>query len=246
MIDISIIIATYNSSKTLRKALESVRSQTFQNWECIIVDGASKDNTIDIVKEFEDKDARFRHISEPDNGIYDAFNKGWKMARGTWIYYLGSDDKIIYDSFERMKEDLNVDTAVLTGNVLAEHIDGKIKRVVSKGFDGCHQGKLTKKNVLSEYNGFNEKYKILADYDFYVRIQKDCNVTNTMVDIAYFNIGGASQNLQNFLYRYNEYFYIRKKNELNCSLYERTKYILHKLGSIFYRKCSFLIYKYVK
>ena len=74
---VTIIIATYNSSATLREALSSVLNQSFQGWECIIVDGASKDNTIEIMEEYCEKDARFRYVSEPDNGIYDAFNKGW-------------------------------------------------------------------------------------------------------------------------------------------------------------------------
>ena len=78
---VSIIVATYNSDKTLRQALDSVLNQSYQDWECIVVDGASKDSTIDIVKEYVSKDSRFRYISEPDNGIYDAFNKGWKMAK---------------------------------------------------------------------------------------------------------------------------------------------------------------------
>ena len=90
---VSIIIATYNSEKTLRRALDSVLNQTYQDWECIVVDGASKDNTIEIVKEYVSKDTRFRYVSEPDHGIYDAFNKGWKMAKGEWVMYLGSDDR---------------------------------------------------------------------------------------------------------------------------------------------------------
>ena len=72
---ISIIIATFNSSRTLAKALESVLEQNFNDWECIIVDGKSTDSTLDIIKEFELKDSRFSHVSEKDNGIYDAFNK---------------------------------------------------------------------------------------------------------------------------------------------------------------------------
>ncbi len=71
-----------------KRALDSVLNQSYQDWECIVVDGASKDNTIGIVKEYVSKDARFRYISEPDHGIYDAFNKGWKMAKGQWVMYL--------------------------------------------------------------------------------------------------------------------------------------------------------------
>lgn len=102
MPEVSIIIATFNAAKTLETALESIQNQSFQDWECIIVDGASKDNTIDIIKKYCKKDARFRYISESDNGIYDAFNKGWRLAKGIWVQYLGSDDKLTKDGLNNM------------------------------------------------------------------------------------------------------------------------------------------------
>ena len=80
--EISIIIATFNSGETLKKTLESVSLQSYQKWECIVIDGNSTDNTISILEEFENNDSRYSHISEPDNGIYEAFNKGWKLAKG--------------------------------------------------------------------------------------------------------------------------------------------------------------------
>ena len=101
---VSIIIATYNSEKTLRRALDSVLNQSYQDWECIVVDGASKDNTIGIVKEYVKKDSRFRYNSEPDHGIYDAFNKGWKMAKGEWVMYLGSDDEYTKEGIKALMD----------------------------------------------------------------------------------------------------------------------------------------------
>ena len=101
---VSIIIATYNSGKTLRRALDSVLNQSYQDWECIVVDGASKDNTIEIVKEYVSKDSRFRYMSEPDHGIYDAFNKGWKMAKGEWVMYLGSDDEYTKEGIKALMD----------------------------------------------------------------------------------------------------------------------------------------------
>ena len=67
--DVSIIIATYNSERTIKRALESVMNQTYQNWECLVIDGNSKDKTIEIVNNFVKFDSRFRYISESDNGI---------------------------------------------------------------------------------------------------------------------------------------------------------------------------------
>ena len=90
---ISIITATYNSEKTLKDTLESVLKQTYTNYEHIIVDGDSKDNTMKIVKTYEEKyQGKLRYISEKDSGIYDAMNKGIKMATGDIIGILNSDD----------------------------------------------------------------------------------------------------------------------------------------------------------
>lgn len=117
----SIIIATFNAAKTLNKALDSVLNQTYQNWECIIVDGASKDDTINIVKEYVQKDTRFRYISEPDKGIYDAFNKGWEMAKGDWIYYLGSDDILLPNGLESLIKGTDTNSYdIIYGNVICQ------------------------------------------------------------------------------------------------------------------------------
>ena len=90
---ISIITATFNSGKTLRTNLESVLSQTFGDFEHIIVDGASRDDTMEIVKAYEPLyRGRLRYVSEPDKGIYDAMNKGIAMATGDVIGVLNSDD----------------------------------------------------------------------------------------------------------------------------------------------------------
>ncbi|MDA9508824.1 glycosyl transferase [Bradyrhizobium sp. CCBAU 11386] len=86
---LSIVTATYNSASTVRDTLESVRQQTFQDFEHIVVDGGSTDGTIDILKEYG---SAIRWISEPDRGIYDAMNKGIAMSRGHWIHLLNSDD----------------------------------------------------------------------------------------------------------------------------------------------------------
>ena len=90
---ISIITATYNSGRTLRHTIESVLRQTYQDIEYLIVDGCSKDDTLEIVKDYESKFGdKMRWISEPDNGIYDAMNKGLRMATGDVVGILNSDD----------------------------------------------------------------------------------------------------------------------------------------------------------
>lgn len=107
---ISIITVTYNSDKTLKDTLESVLKQTYKNYEHIIVDGLSKDNTMQIVKEYEEKyNGKLKYISEKDFGIYDAMNKGIKIATGNVIGILNSDDiyaheKVLEEIVEKFEQ----------------------------------------------------------------------------------------------------------------------------------------------
>ena len=102
---ISIITTTFNSSATVAETFESVLSQTFKDIEYIVVDGASKDDTLDIIKRYESAfDGRMRWISEKDSGVYDAMNKGLGMVTGDVVGFLNSDD-FYYD--EHVLEDIN-------------------------------------------------------------------------------------------------------------------------------------------
>ncbi len=205
MPEISIIIATFNAAKTLETALESIQNQSFQDWECIIVDGASKDNTIDIIKEYCKKDARFRYISEPDNGIYDAFNKGWRLAKGIWVQYLGSDDKLTEDGLNNMHLEKYLDYPIVTGDVYIMKLDGSNKLLESVGYSGCHQGKFTRRDILEEMNGFDESFAILADSDLMNRMKHNgYKIINVPEPVAYFSMGGISQNLSGELLRGRE------------------------------------------
>ena len=89
-IKITILTATFNSGKTLEQTISSVVNQDYKDIEYIIVDGASTDNTVDIIKKYEKYGIKW--ISEPDNGLYDALNKGFDMATGDYFQVLGSDD----------------------------------------------------------------------------------------------------------------------------------------------------------
>lgn len=219
-IEVSIIVATFNAGKTLQTALISVLNQTFQNWECVIVDGGSKDDTVSIVQEFEKKDSRFRHISEPDKGIYDAFNKGWKMAKGEWVYYLGSDDRLTTESFTDLLEKEHPNCDVISGDVWIEKLDGTIKANISKGFNGCHQGKLVRRSMMEKMNGFDEQYRILADKDLMIRMEKHgVKVTNVHSMVAYFFMDGASQKISNEWKRYKERVKIYRANKVSKCAY---------------------------
>lgn len=216
---ITIIIATFNAEKTLRGALDSVINQSFGDWECMIVDGASKDGTLDIIKEYADKDARIRWKSEPDTGIYNAMNKGWKMAKGTWIHYLGADDELLKDGIAMLlAADKDNCADVIYGNVMYRKANGEIvihphhshKQLPWKTF-ACHQGLIMRKSVIQRLGGFDESLKIISDKDLVIRsyfLKPKCTYLPTDVNVAIFAEGGASSNLYK---NYKESLYIYKK-----------------------------------
>lgn len=210
---VSIIIATYNAAETISRALDSVVNQTFQDWECIIVDGASKDNTAKIIKSYVKRDSRFRYISEPDKGIYDAFNKGWQMAKGDWIYYLGADDVLIPSSFTNFPFDCDDDIAIISGSIERISKTGKRQIIKPHGFEGSHQGQITRKNILEKLNGFDLKYRIVGDFELNTRIQlAGYRVKNVDSVVALFSAGGTSEQYKNLLKTTKERYKVFCKN----------------------------------
>ena len=114
---LSIICPTYNSDKTLQRTLSSIKGQSYQSIELIVVDGGSTDKTLDIIRKNSDIISKF--ISEPDRGLWDAMNKGLDMISGDWVYFIGSDD---YLSSSKVIEDIfgvsiNADVGLLLGSV---------------------------------------------------------------------------------------------------------------------------------
>lgn len=234
---VSIIIATFNSGNRLNKALESIKRQTFLDWECIIVDGASNDNTVDVIHKYIQTDNRFKYISEPDNGIYDAFNKGWKMAQGKWIYYLGSDDYLTKDSFIHLLKYESQGYEVLSGGCWIHKIDGTVKKQMSIGFIGCHQAKLTLKSAIEKMGGFDMKYRIFADFDLYMRMESaNFNVKNVNTMVAHFSMDGTSQQLSNIWKCNKEYRAIYKRNKRNYNIIQEFRYCVYTFLSIVYRR----------
>lgn len=228
-IQVSIIIATYNSSKTLQRALDSVVNMTFQNWECVIVDGASTDSTIAIAESYEKKDHRFRHISESDNGIYDAYNKGWKMARGEWVHYLGSDDELTVDGINLLIACSDRTDIVYGNTLLRKTYTSKMKLQISSkpkmGGFCCHQSLIMKRDLILKLGGFDVQYKILADKDLICRAMKTkCKIRQTNAIVSIFSVGGASSPNTR---RFKESFAINKKyRPLTISLFELVKSVL--------------------
>lgn len=217
MLKLTIIIATYNAGKCLPRALDSIIKLDVPNWECLIVDGASKDNTLSVVADYELKCSNIRHISEPDKGIYDAFNKGWQNAKGDWIFYLGADDEILQDGFKEICNYLEVDdnVAIVSGGVNRIRKDGSVKSFYTNGFIGSHQSMLTRKSVIQTLNGFDLNYKILADYDLIKRIEaNNYKIVNCHSLLANFYAGGTADSINNSFKVFKEKYRILKTNRV--------------------------------
>ncbi|MEY8589119.1 glycosyltransferase family 2 protein [Phocaeicola sartorii] len=198
-IKVSIIIATYNSGKVLCTALDSCLSQTVSDIEIIVVDGGSEDATLAILEEYSCKDKRIKYLSESDKGIYDALNKGVNMAKGEWIYVLGSDDKLLSDGLETL---INVsDNAdIVYGDLWVKHADGSLKYFKSKQYHlvrhimfCCHQSMIMKRKMMLKMNCFNVRYPIRADFDLTLRCYLEgYNLKYVHKPVAYFFSEGLS------------------------------------------------------
>lgn len=240
---ISIIIATYNSAVTISTALESVCKQSLQNWECIIVDGLSSDNTLQIVADYEKKDSRFRHLSGKDSGVFDALNKGVKIAKGEWIYVLGSDDELTVDGLSILVAAMDDDSSVGYGDAIALYPDGKTRKIRTKPLSyikynmvTSHQAMIVRKSVMEEFGYFDLRFKLCADFDLFQKIYLNGrNFKYVKASIAYYGMSGLSNafSIKNDLDKYK----VCKKNHSNSFpllffLLDEIKWMLTKLRDI--------------
>lgn len=226
---ISIVTATYNSEKTLEETMLSVLSQNHKDFEHIIVDGASKDSTMEIVKKYEEKyEGKLKYISEPDKGIYDAMNKGIMMATGDIIGLLNSDDKYANDTvlktISETVEKNNCDG--IHGNLLYmdEETMTKPKRKwitkstnIKTGNITAHPTLYIKKEVYDKLGLYNLKYKVVADYDFMVKLllNKDIKLVHINEYLIHMRLGGASSNgLKGYIYNLKESYKVLKDNNI--------------------------------
>lgn len=177
MIKISIITATYNSENTILRCLKSIDYQIYNNLEHIIVDGNSTDNTIKICNEFS-KDLKI--ISENDKGVYDAFNKGLKMASGDVVGFLNSDDVFYNDnSLKTIVDGFDENTDAIFGNLKFYNKKNKVVRkwmskpfengAFEKGWMPAHPTFYCRKIFYDELGRYNDSFKIAGDFELMLR-----------------------------------------------------------------------------
>ena len=226
---VSIITVVRNNSDTIEHCIKSVLAQNFPNIEYIIIDGNSTDGTLEIIKKFRSK--IYRVISENDKGIYDAFNKGIKIANGDIIGMLNSDDffyddNVIQEIVEKFRT-LNFD--ILYGNmeIVYKNDLNKIYRYwaggrflpfkLKLGWMPPHPSCYINKDVYSKYGLYDDKYKISGDYDFLIRIFKVKNLSISYLNKTLIKMrhgGKSNKNIYLFILKKYEDYKALKKNKI--------------------------------
>ena len=203
---ITIITICYNSAATIEKTIESVAEQTYKNIEYIVVDGNSKDTTIDIIKKNEKVIAKW--VSEPDKGLYDALNKGIRNATGDVIGFVHSDDLLasreVLSKIACIFQEVKVDGVYGDLQYVNKEDTSKVIRywksevfkpeLLKKGWMPAHPTLFLKKEVYEKHGLFNLNYNIAADYDLMLRIFSDPTLKFKYLPevITKMRVGGAS------------------------------------------------------
>lgn len=198
---VSIVTVCYNSENTIKKTIESVLNQSYENIEYIIVDGASTDDTMKIIRKYEPLfGERIKIISEPDNGIYDAMNKGIQCATGELVGILNSDDYYETDAVYNIVNAMTVEKyQILYGFVRSwkedeEYaIDRQSHKFLEQRMIG-HPACFVTKSIYEDFGMFDLQYVSVADYDFMLRMKQQEQVKFIPVDaiITNFALGGMS------------------------------------------------------
>ncbi len=235
---VSIITVCYNSEKTIKDTIESVLNQTYRNLEYILVDGDSKDNTVGIIKSYEEKAKEkgilYKWISEPDKGIYDAMNKGIDIASGEWINFMNSGDSffnsLVVSEIYHNKEYEGI--SVIYGDVECDYVEfKKIRKAkeinkIKKGMAFCHQSSFIRMCVMKKVK-YDTYFRLASDYDFFMKIYKsDYKFLKLDYIISTIEIEGISDlNREDVYTEYNE---IKKRIGVKSELMKFLVYLKFK------------------
>lgn len=204
---VSIVTVCWNSEKHIKSAIQSILDQTYSNIEYIIIDGGSKDGTLNIIREYEPQfNGRMRWITENDTGIYDAMNKGIALTTGDVVGLLNSDDiymsKNIVENVVNCFLENNIDSLFADLYYVKEDDTNKIVRKwktgernrFSAGWHPAHPTFFVKKQVYNTYGVFDLKYKIAADFELMLRFLEKHNISSYYLKryILKMRLGGES------------------------------------------------------
>jgi glycosyltransferase involved in cell wall biosynthesis len=205
---LSIITINFNSAEGLQKTIESVISQVFSDFEYIIIDGGSTDSSVNVIKQYENRITYW--ISEPDKGVYNAMNKGILQAKGEYCLFLNSGDTLYSKTILNEIFNMNYAEDIITGNFLKQYPK---KEIVDKGhayhrakegknlslFDFFvsnipHQATFIKRKLFDRYGLYDENYKIVSDWLFFLKtiVFESVEVKYIDTTIARFDMEGIS------------------------------------------------------
>ncbi len=213
----SVITINLNNRSGLEKTIKSVVSQTNKDYELIIIDGGSTDGSYEVI--LENKDHFSFWISEKDSGIYNAMNKGILLAQGEYCYFLNSGDYIVNSTLFEDLSKIELTADIVSGNILKIRTNGKYRTIVPHENPSLHklcihslphQASLIRRDVFNEIGLFNETYRIVSDFDFFLRailiFHKSYQKVN--IDFSYFNMDGISHN--------KSFFDLAKQESIAC------------------------------
>ncbi|EMK15686.1 PGL/P-HBAD biosynthesis glycosyltransferase family protein [Leptospira kirschneri serovar Bim str. 1051] len=254
---ISIITINLNNLEGLRKTLESVRLQTYTNFELIVVDGGSTDGSFEYLKSNLNLIKKF--ISEKDKGIYNAQNKGILLSKGEYLVFLNAGDALLQkDVLSEISKFLEQDIDLVYGDIL---IDSKDYGIIERKYPDrlnyfywsikslCHQATFIRKNLFDLYGYYNEEYSFAADFEFFHRFwfNKNIKIKHAPVFVILYDFNGVSAQPKNRKRIAEEYRKIKRKYFPIWAyvVYKLNSYLLEKLSNTFLWKILFKFYRFL-
>lgn len=232
---VSLLVTVYNAKENLAVTLKSIEEQDYQNIEVVIVDGASTDGTVDLIRQFEKRTAHraglnLKWVSEPDNGLYDAMNKAYRLSTGD-IIAVCNDRLCRPESVSSLAAALEAGGPSCVGaHSDLVYVDGE--RVVrrwhmgegklSEGWMPGHPTLFLKREVYEKYGLYDTAYRCAADYEFMVRFLKDENNRLAYVPevlISMFYGGTSNAGIRNYLISFREGYQALKRNGVGFPLW---------------------------
>tara|TARA_B100000900_G_scaffold378641_1_gene362967 strand:- start:551 stop:1303 length:753 start_codon:yes stop_codon:yes gene_type:complete len=209
----SIIIATLNNEETIERNLQSIKNQNYYDYEVIIIDGNSKDKTIDLIKKFEFKNIKIK--SQVGKGVYNAFNEGIYLSRGEIIVILNADDFFEKDyALKKISNEFELDNniSLLMTNIRIINKKNQILRIYKNNFFKSfmfyfglmppHPGIFVKKNIYENLGFFKEEFKNAGDFEFLLRVIGKNKIKYKKIDDFFVSMshgGKSNKNLKSYL-----------------------------------------------
>lgn len=217
----SIVTVCLNAEKSIRSTMESVLNQKWKNFEYIIIDGASTDETLNIIQEFARDDRRIRWNSEPDKGIFNAMNKGIRYAKGDFLLFLNAGDEFHSNDVLSQAAEIVLGADIVVGDVAFKtdfglsnttySVGAELLENLKKGKNVCHQVIFASKECL--IGGFDERFKFCADYDWLCRqVNAGRKIAKLDAIVVDFDVKGVTFQVRHQKKHWEEYFEVIGKN----------------------------------